>query len=138
MSLSSQRLGESECGVSLLMLTDKTIMRGLTVNGAICAILLLLSGLAYAKPEHQCASAATEQAQKLLAFHFGPDSRMEIDKSVKELTPIRNPANKKQLFDVLEVWGYIYKGQYRMRLIYARLPGECVLMGQEILEYASL
>ena len=63
---------------------------------------------------------------------------MEIDKSVKELTPIRNPANKKQLFDVLEVWGYIYKGQYRMRLIYARLPGECVLMGQEILEYASL
>jgi len=25
-----------------------------------------------------------------------------------------------------------------MRLIYARLPNECVLMGQEVLEYASL
>jgi len=38
---------------------------------------------------------------------------------------------------VLEVWGHIYKGQYRMRLIYARSPKDCVLVGQEILEYAS-
>ena len=66
-------------------------------------------------------SAATEQAKKLLAFHFGPDNRMEIGKSVTKLAPIRNPANKKQLLDVLEVWGYIYKGQYRMRFLYARL-----------------
>jgi hypothetical protein len=51
---------------------------------------------------------------------------------------MRNPANRKQLLDVLQVWGYIYKGQYRMRFIYARLPGECLLMGQEILEYADL
>ena len=27
---------------------------------------------------------------------------------------------------------------YRMRFIYARVPGECVLMGQEVLEFASL
>jgi hypothetical protein len=79
-----------------------------------------------------------EQAQKLLTFHFGPDGRIEIDKSVKVLAPIRNPANRAQRFDVLEVWGHIYKGDYRMRLIYARLPNECVLMGQEVLEYASL
>jgi hypothetical protein len=39
---------------------------------------------------------------------------------------------------VLEVWGHIYKGRYRMRLIYHPLAGECVLMGQEILEYADL
>jgi hypothetical protein len=39
---------------------------------------------------------------------------------------------------VLEVWGRIYKGQYRLRLIYARIPNECVLMGQEVIEYASL
>ncbi len=57
---------------------------------------------------------------------------------VKVLAPIRNPANKKQSFDVLEVWGTIYKGQYRMHLIYAQLGGSCVLMGQEILEHASL
>ena len=51
---------------------------------------------------------------------------------------MRNPANRLQRFDVLEVWGRIYKGQYRMRFIYARIPNECVLMGQEVLEYAAL
>jgi hypothetical protein len=107
-------------------------------KGGLCALLLIMSDLAYGQPQHQCSSAAAQQAKKLLAFHFGQDDRIEIDKSVKRLAPIHNPANNKQLFDVLEVWGYIYKGQYRMRFIYAQLPGKCVLMGQEILEYASL
>jgi len=108
------------------------------MKSATCAVLLFLTSLAHAEPAHHCSNAAVEQAKKLLAFHFGPDNRIEIDRSVKVLTPIHNPANKEQLLDVLEVWGYIYKGLYRMRFIYARLPGECVLMGQEILEYASL
>ncbi len=114
------------------------MMSGLALKSAACAALMLLGSLAHAAPPHRCAGAATEQAAKLLAFHFGPDDRIEVDKSVKELTPLRNPANRKQLFDVLQVWGHIYKGQYRMRFIYARLPGECLLMGQEILEYADL
>ena len=113
-------------------------MRKPAVKSVLGAILLFLYSLAYAEPAYHCSSAAMEQAKKLLAFHAGQDKRIEIDKSVKKLAPIPNPANKKQLFDVLEVWGYIYKGQYRMRFIYARLPGECILMGQEILEYASL
>jgi len=87
---------------------------------------------------HHCASAAREQAQKLLTFHFGPDGRIEIDKTAKVLAPIRNPANRAQRLDVLEVWGHIYKGEYRMRFIYAQMPNDCVLMGQEILEFASL
>jgi len=87
---------------------------------------------------HRCSAAAIEQAQKLLTFHFGPDARIELDKSVKVLAPIRNPANRAQRFDVLEVGGHIYKGNYRMRLIYARVPNDCVLMGQEVLELASL
>ena len=86
---------------------------------------------------HHCSGAAIEQAPKLLAFHFGPDSRIEIDKTAKALAPIRNPANRAQRLDVLEVWGHIYKGQYRMRFIYAQQQ-DCVLMGQEILEHASL
>jgi hypothetical protein len=61
---------------------------------------------------------------------------------LRQLAPnagaIRNPANRAQRFDVLEVWGDVYKAQYRMRFIDARLPGECVLMGQEILESSSL
>lgn len=113
-------------------------MRRLAVKSTTCAILLFLSSLAYAGPTHYCSGAATEQAKKLLAFHFGSDNRIEIDKAVKKLPSLYNPANKKQLFDVLEVWGHIYKGQYRMRFIYARLPGHCILMGQEILEYANL
>jgi hypothetical protein len=115
----------------------RTLIRRSTSSITACA-MLFLSSLAHAQTADHCADAATDQAKKLLEFHFGSDSRIEIDKNVKEMTPIRNPANEKQSFDVLEVWGYIYKGQYRMRFIYARIPGQCVLMGQEILEYASL
>ena len=102
------------------------------------AVLLVVANLAYGNPSHPCSAAATIQAQKLLGFHFGPDDRIEIAKTVKVLGPMRNPRNKSQNFDVLEVWGYIYKGQYRMHLIYAQMPGECLLMGQEILEFATL
>jgi hypothetical protein len=135
--------GQTTIGMKLnpspsLIRNGKTRMQRFAVKSATCAIVLLLNSLAYAKPIHHCTSEASEQAEKLLAFHFGPDNRIEIAKAVKQLAPIRNPANKKQLLDVLEIWGTIYKGQYRMRFIYARLPGECVLMGQEVLEYASL
>ena len=40
----------------------------------------------------------------------------------------------KERYDVLETWGQVYKARYRMRLIYWRLDGGCVLVGQEILE----
>jgi hypothetical protein len=115
-----------------------SIACGIGIAAALCAMALAEPSPAWAQPPHHCVSAATEQAQKLLVFHFGADSRIEVDKSVKVLAPIRNPANRAQRLDVLEVWGHIYKGQYRMRLIYAQLPKECVLMGQEVLEYASL
>jgi hypothetical protein len=93
---------------------------------------------AWAQAAHRCAPAAREQAGKLLAFHVGGDDRIEIDTTVRTLLPMRNPANRLQRFDVLEVRGRIYKGQYRLRLIYARIPNDCVLMGQEVMEFASL
>ena len=40
----------------------------------------------------------------------------------------------KGTFDVLEVEGSVYKANYRLRLIFAQIPGSCLLMGQEILE----
>jgi hypothetical protein len=55
---------------------------------------------------------------------------------VKVLPPIRALKGNGRL-DVLEVWGYIYKAEYRMRFIYAQGAGQCVLMGQEILENAN-
>jgi hypothetical protein len=99
--------------------------------------MLCLATAVSAAPEHHCAADAARQARKLLTFHFGPDDRMAIDDKVKVLAPIRNPAGKGS-FDVLEVYGYIYKGTYRMHFIYGQLPGECILVGQEILEITNL
>jgi len=97
--------------------------------------------LAAAPAPHRCAADAIKHARPLLQLHFtgavgGQGERVSIDPKVKVLPPLKALRGKGQ-FDVLEVWGYIYKGQYRMRFIYARIPGECVLMGQEILEYAD-
>jgi hypothetical protein len=115
-----------------------SIVSGLAIAMVQSATAWVPASSAWAQPAHHCTGAASEQAQKLLVFHFGPDRRIQIDKRVRVLAPIRNPANRAQRLDVLEVWGRIYKGQYRMRFIYAQLPKECVLMGQEILEYAPL
>jgi hypothetical protein len=109
----------------------KTSIRSLAL-----AVACLAGGAANAAP--QCSGEAVARAKKLLTFHFGEDDRIRISPDVKELPPIRNPANKKQQFKVLEVWGSIYKGQYRMRLIYYVSGNDCTLMGQEILEYANL
>ena len=107
--------------------------------------LVLLAGLAggaqaATKPSsHACAADALIQAQKLLEFHTDGDDRAKVSGPAKPLPSIVNPANKQQRFEVLEVWGYVYKGQYRMRLEYWRDgSNDCVLMGQEILEHASL
>jgi hypothetical protein len=92
----------------------------------------------FASAAPQCSGEAVSRAKKLLTFHFGEDDRIRVSPDVKELPPIRNPANKKQQFKVLEVWGSVYKGDYRMRLIYYVSGNDCTLMGQEILEYANL
>jgi hypothetical protein len=130
--------------------SQSTTFRRLIASGAAAAAMALAAVIVSAQAPapaapapsaqapHRCAAPATEQARKLLAFHLGSDNRIEIDPAVKRLPAIRNPANRRQLFDVLEVWGTVYKAQYRMRLIYARLPGECVLMGQEVLENSNL
>lgn len=90
-----------------------------------------------AAPPPQCSIEARTQAKKLLGFHAESIDGIEIDPDVSALASIRNPANKKQQFAVLEVWGYIYKAQYRMRFIYYRPVDQCLLMGQEILEFAK-
>ena len=103
------------------------------------AILLLASCASHAAPAPSCAQDAVAHAKPLLEFHFGKDDRMSIDEQAKELPPIRNPADPKQTLKVFEVWGYIYKGRYRMRFIYyASSMSGCTLIGQEILEYARL
>ena len=106
--------------------------------------LLLFGGwasptVAAAQPSSTaCADDALRQAGKLLAFHSDNDARAHVAEQARPLPSIVNPANPEQRFDVLEVWGALYKGRYRMRFEYYRLDDTCVLMGQEILEHASL
>jgi hypothetical protein len=122
-----------------ITLRKQPVVYSLGIAAGLFAMSLAKPASTRAQVVHHCAGAATDQAQKLLVFHFGEaDTRIELDRSVKVLTPMRNPANRAQRFDVLEMWARIYKGQYRMRFIYAQVSNECVLMGQEILEYASL
>ena len=97
----------------------------------------LAAALLAATPPHRCAAAARAHATPLLALHRGPDDRIAIDSAVRVLAPARSPAGG--TLDVLEVQGFVYRARYRMRFLYAppRDPrGECLLMGQEILELA--
>jgi len=100
--------------------------------------LLFVCTLAHAEPRHRCAPDAIKQAKALLIFHTGAETNVGVDDTVKVLAPLRNPVNRRQSFDVIEVQGYVYRANYQMRLIYARVPGACVLVGQEIIERSSL
>jgi hypothetical protein len=107
----------------------------------LATILLFLSTSAAAAQTHPCAQDAIAKARPLLELHHG--TKLEelgtIDDKVKVLPAIKALKGKGKL-DVLEVWGYIYKAEYRMRFIYIQgtKPGEpCALMGQEILENSN-
>jgi len=101
--------------------------------------LLLLSAGAAAAQTHPCAKDAIAKGMPLLKLHYDQAEKLEnasIDDKVKVLGPI-NALKGKGKFDVLEVWGHIYKADYRMRFIYAQIGGSCLLMGQEILEASN-
>jgi hypothetical protein len=98
------------------------------------AFLLLAAGAAHA---HPCDADAIKRATPLLRFHFEDDqANVGIDDTVKQLAPVKALSGSGK-FDVLEVWGHIYKADYRMRFIYAQVPDSCLLMGQEILEASN-
>jgi hypothetical protein len=103
------------------------------------AALLLASNATHAAGPHPCAADATSRATRLLALHVDGDERATVNaKSIRTVNPVRNPANGKQRFDVLAITGYVYKAEYRMRFLYAQIPGQCALVGQEILEFTGL
>lgn len=91
-------------------------------------LLALLLPTAAPAAEHACAADAREQAR---------DKPVHIEDAVVVLRSIPNPAARKQRFDVLELRGHLYRSRYRIRMIYAQVPGACQLMGQEILEHAQ-
>lgn len=106
-----------------------------TILAAGLAFAGSLAGPAFAQQsgEPACAGEASKAALKLLKLHSDGDDRAKIDGKAHKIGTIK-PLRGKGAFDVLEIDGYIYKGEYRIRLIYAQIPGTCALMGQEILE----
>ena len=106
------------------------------MKGMIALLLFVVTAAAAAQTEpHACAADAIAKADQLLRFHGEVQSGQPaaVDQNVKVLPPVKALKGNGR-FDVLEVWGHIYKADYRMRLIYAQIKGSCALMGQEILE----
>jgi hypothetical protein len=102
---------------------------------ALAAIFLVSASAGAAA--HPCDQDAIERATPLLTLQYdsGDDEavNLAIDDTVKTLAPVRALKGSGK-FDVLEVWGHIYKADYRMHVIYAQGDDSCLLMGQEILE----
>lgn len=89
-------------------------------------------------PLTRCHPQAIVDAGKLLAFHTNNDDRAELTPQVTRRGFISNPGNPKHVLEVLEVFGAVYKAQYRVRLNYYRSRDSCVLIGQEIMEITTL
>ena len=103
----------------------------------VLAALLATAAPAFAQAEPPCADDARARAERLLRFHAEvADLPVHVDDAVTAVAPIATPVGSGRL-DVLEVWGYVYRAQYRMHFIYAQIPGSCALTGQEILEWSN-
>jgi len=105
------------------------------MKAPVAALLLAASVTpALARP---CDADAKKRARALLNLHTeaAPGSPAAIG-DVRTLGDIRALRGKGR-FDVLETSGHVYKAEYRIRLIYAKIAGSCLLMGQEILEVSD-
>ncbi|APV51992.1 hypothetical protein BWI17_21375 [Betaproteobacteria bacterium GR16-43] len=105
-------------------------------------LVALFTSLGAAAKDHACEKDAMARAKKLLSFHVDMkelEDRMGFEGAFV-MPSIKNPAAPQQKFEVLEVVGYISpRGEYRMRFIYYIMKaGDCLLMGQEILEKAKI
>jgi hypothetical protein len=107
-----------------------TTLRMTALAMALCALAVP----AHAQEKaHPCAADALKQAPALLRLQAADaEQPLDVEKTVKVLPPVKALKGKGR-FDVLEVWGHVYKATYRMRFIYAEIPHTCALMGQEIL-----
>jgi len=107
------------------------------------ALISLATSTAQAKKDAPpCAVDAAAQAENLLKFHVtdgGKMPEMADDAAPVDVSDVRRVGDLKPLrgkgrYDVLEVTGHVIKAEYRIHLIYAAMPDQCLLMGQEILE----
>jgi hypothetical protein len=114
-------------------------MRAMKILGfTSIAVVFVSSSVALSAADHPCAVDAARRAKGLLEYHFGEDDRIpsEVRGPVQRVGTMKAIRGQGR-FDILQVSGYKYKAEYRIRLIYAQVSGSCVLMGQEILESGS-
>ena len=117
------------------------------VNARLFVLVLgamsMLPQSANASTSHRCAANARARAADLLSFHVRDDlpnakpPDIVIGQFVRKLPSIRNPANRTQHLDVLEVFGSVDRGEFRVRLVYIGRIARCVLVGQEVLNWGS-
>ncbi len=109
------------------------------------AAFVLLSAPAFAA-SHPCEGDARARAGKLLAAHWNSDGSVlaetpgepdgseaqawALDDAAKVLKPVKAAVGNGR-FDVIELIGYVYKAEYRMRFLYAQIPDSCVLMDRK-------
>ncbi len=107
-----------------------------------------LAAPAFAAAPHPCADDAKARAASLLKWYWntdtdkladqpgapvdGGDMAWDIRDEVTQLPAVK-PSGSGEAYDVLEVYAYVYKATFRIHLLYAQVPGECVLNGAEIL-----
>jgi hypothetical protein len=104
-------------------------------------VVLLATTTPAAASAHPCAAHAQERAEALLQLHYADGDHPEavsagVDQRVRVLAPVR-ALRGRGLLDVLELRGHVYRAEFRIRMIYARIPGSCALMGQEVLEISD-
>jgi hypothetical protein len=109
-------------------------MKWLTV--ILAATLATATTNLQASTQHRCADDARQLAMSLLSHHVSPtEHTVHIDSKVSVLTPVRHPSKRNLVLDRIEVWGFVYKGHFRMRMLYLRGTKECHVVGQEVLTY---
>jgi hypothetical protein len=88
---------------------------------------------------HKCEGIVKNKGIELLKNFIEIDdvSQISLDDKIKALPRIKSPNNKMK-YDVLETTGYGYKGEYRLRFIFAKVNNGCILMGEEILDLSEL
>lgn len=125
----------------VMLLAGQETEREGSVKFAVAASLIVMMGCAMpaAAQDHACASDAVSRARKLIRFHLsdpGMEAQISDGSVARRVADIPLLKGRGKL-DVLEVSTDVYKAGYRMRFLYAQIPGSCALLGQEILETSN-
>ena len=129
------------CNPKLLIADEPTTALDVTIQAQILDLLRSLQkdrGMALVLITHNM-GVVSEMAERVAVMYAG--QIMEERGSDTLFTQPQHPYTE-ALMAALPATALAqkapYKSEYRMRFIYARIPGQCALVGQEILEHTGL